>query len=242
MESSENEILIKEIARSLKAMDYSMMSINGREKKYMDIVLFFYYYSRYASDEQSEEFAGNLFEKVLSSPNIGRNFFYSTGLAGIGSNLLLLVKEGFVEFDSDDVFLQIDDLITKIAKKYIRYDYSFSTGLTGLCHYILERKLYSDVIHAVLNRLISSFSTLNFQRSPISPMFLYPSEVLEDVVLFAFLIEKENLFPEQVLKLRSCIETFKQNNKIFQSNCPEYGIIQQIRKARIENNKQEIMS
>ena len=242
MKLLENDFFIDEIVHSLKSKDYSLPFIVGREKKCIDIALFFFYYARYSSDEQSEEYAYNLIEKVLSSPYWGRNIFYSTGLTGIGSCLIFLEKEKFVEIDADDVFLGIDDNMAKVIKNYILYNYSFSTGLIGLCHYMIERQKYPEVIHIALDKLIKSFTPSDNKRMQINPVFLYPSEILEDLKLFVSTVEKEKMFPDFTHQLRNDIELFELNKDILQSNCNEYKIIQQIRKAKIENNMQEIPS
>ena len=236
----ESDFPVEKIIHELRSMDYSLNSIAGREKLCIDISFFFFYYARYSSDEQSEEYAYTLLESALSSPYLRRNVFYATGLAGIGSVLSFLEKENFLEADSDDVFSDIDDAVANWIKNYFTYNYSFSTGLIGLCSYLFERQKHFDAINMVLDKLASNFAPLENQRTPIAPVFLFPSEILEDVKLFISILEKEDAFQDRIIKIRSDIILFEKNNNTLQSNCHEYKIIQQIRKARIENNIQKI--
>jgi DNA-directed RNA polymerase sigma subunit (sigma70/sigma32) len=76
----------------------------------------------------------------------------------------------------------------------------------------------------------------------IDPVFLFPSEILRDVKLFLSEVNNLEEVSEQIAALNQHIEDFEKNMSILQSNCPDYTIIQQLRKMETCGDKKKIKS
>jgi hypothetical protein len=234
-----NNNLLNNITIHLKSIA-STTDSDGLRNGRTGLSFFFFYNARFTGNDEEETYAYSLLEQVLSSPLLERDMTYSNGLAGIGCYLDFLVKEAFLDVEGDNVFEDFDSLLANAVNNYTYWDYSFSTGLAGLCSYILQRKACIEVIPKALDLLLNSFQDNSRRKVKIEPLFLFPSEVLEDVRLLNAEVKDSNLFPLQTEVLEHVIEAFTKRYPVLQSNCPDYYVIQRLRKARIENNDQEI--
>lgn len=98
--------------------------------------LFFFHYARYTGNVLYENYAEELFDGV----NKGISYGFANGLCGIGWTVEYLVKQEFIEGDTDDALEEIDRQVMVYNPTRIS-DYSFANGLDGIVCYVLSRLL-----------------------------------------------------------------------------------------------------
>lgn len=106
----------------------------------MGAVLFFFHYARYTGNVLYENYAEELFDEVYNDVNKGISYGFANGLCGIGWAVEYLVKQEFIEGDTDDALEEIDRQVMVYNPTRIS-DYSFANGLDGIVCYVLSRLL-----------------------------------------------------------------------------------------------------
>lgn len=81
--------------------------LNGK----MGIAIFFFHYSRYTGNVIYERYAGELIDEVYEEINLTTPVYFSNGLAGIGWGIAYLVNNGYLECNTDEVLVDIDNAI-----------------------------------------------------------------------------------------------------------------------------------
>lgn len=110
----------------------------GVFKGKMGADIFFYHAARFTTSSLWEEYADELLEEIFEDMCDITPVSFSNGLCGIGWGIEYLVKEGFVEGQTDDTLIDIDKKIMEVDLRRIT-DYSFETGLEGIACYALSR-------------------------------------------------------------------------------------------------------
>jgi hypothetical protein len=77
----------------------------------MGIAIFLYKYSRYTGNKIFEDFAGELIDEIYKELDKNITVDFANGLTGIGWGIELLVTSKFLEADTDDALLEIDNAI-----------------------------------------------------------------------------------------------------------------------------------
>lgn len=106
----------------------------------MGAVLFFFHYARYTGNVLYENYAEELLDEVYNDVNKGISYGFANGLCGIGWAVEYLVKQEFIEGDTDDALEEIDRQVMVYNPTRIS-DYSFANGLDGIVCYVLSRLL-----------------------------------------------------------------------------------------------------
>jgi len=81
--------------------------LNGK----MGIAIFFYQYSRYTNNKIYEEYAGELIDEIYEEINKNTPVNFENGLTGIGWGIEYLVKNKFVQADTDEALAEIDTTV-----------------------------------------------------------------------------------------------------------------------------------
>ena len=227
-----NDTLHK-IVKDLEKSDLTTSNL-GLHGGLMGLSLFFFYYSRFISNEKYENFAYEVLDIIVNTMDINTTEpSYTHCFAEIGSCIDFLVKENFIEIESEDFFEDISNSIFPNIVKSPVLDYSFQTGLIGLCNYFIihQDNKSEDAVKITLDQLCSGFAVPGFPKHPVETILLMPSETLQDVKLFLCKIAKFKIYEEQISSLKSHIENFENKHTVLQSNCPEYYKIQYFRET-----------
>ena len=104
----------------------------------MGIVLFFAHYSRYVKSYICEDFAEELLSQVVENIHSELPIDMKHGLCGIGWGIEYLVQNGFMNGNTDDILIDLDNKIMERDLRRIT-DFSFETGLGGISCYINMR-------------------------------------------------------------------------------------------------------
>jgi len=214
----------------------------------MGVVLFFFYYYRFTKDKQYEDKAFDLLKTVLSKIVANLDFLKRIsskipvndniiGMVEIGNTFQFLIEKKFVAIDFHDFFDDLDKLVLQKLNVPATVDFSHETGLIGLCRYALHRPIKTESIGLAVNLLAKGFEKKVFD---INPVFLFPSEILQDIELFLLEADKTEEAPEQIVVLGRFVKDFKNGRSILQSNCHDYTLIQQLREAEIRVDKRKI--
>ena len=75
------------------------------------LVLFFFHYARHTQNGLYRKYSFDLIEKIQNRIHQETPINYKQGLSGIGSTIEYLVKEGYIEADTDEALEDIDNRI-----------------------------------------------------------------------------------------------------------------------------------
>ena len=100
----------------------------------MGIAIFFYQYGRYSDNKLYTDYAGELIDEIYEEINLNTSTDFADGLTGIGWGIEYLVKNGFIDADTDDILGDID----KKVYQRIQFEYEYNE-LPGLLLYQLAR-------------------------------------------------------------------------------------------------------
>ncbi len=108
--------------------------LNGK----MGIAIFFYKYGRYTKNDLYNRYAGELIDEIFEEISTNTSNDFENGLTGIGWGFEYLIQNGFVEADSDEILVEIDDALfnTTISSFVTLLD---QDSLFGLGLYYLAR-------------------------------------------------------------------------------------------------------
>jgi len=124
--------------------------LNGK----MGIAIFFYHYAYHTGNEMYEVKAGELIDEIYGEIHQNTSVNYADGLSGFGAGIEYLVKNGFIEANTDEVLEEIDKKIYYTVRHVPnRIDLCF--GLTGCGKYYTAR-LYNP-----FNNKETKVTTLN---------------------------------------------------------------------------------
>jgi lantibiotic biosynthesis protein len=122
--------------------------------------LLFYYFHLYKVTEKPEfsikgtELLENVLKNVNASPPQLIGPAFSSGGAGLGYVINFLKNEGFVDFDIDSEFRELDKYLFTTASYQIEGDFiDFLHGAMGVVHYFSERK-NTAIVDFYLDELI----------------------------------------------------------------------------------------
>jgi len=232
---------IKDISKKLEILSSESPYLGLRNSGLTGISLFFFYYARFSKNEQYSELANNSLERVLTNVPHLMSYRFASELANIGKVIDLLANENFLEFETEEFTGCFEEPLILRMRQDLGVDFSFYTGITGICDFFLNRKNQEEALDITIRHLCSGLRVKGCPKHPIEPLFLFPSEVLRDLKIFLFKLKKEGIsFPQKEL-LNDAIQKFE-FKKVLHSNCPEYSVLQDLREAEIISNQQKIQS
>jgi hypothetical protein len=104
--------------------------LNGK----MGIAIFFYHYAHYSGSKIFEDYAGELIDQICDEINTNTIADFANGLTGIGWGIDYLVRNGFVEAETNEILGDIEK--TVYHKLLFNYDIA---DLQGFLLYYLAR-------------------------------------------------------------------------------------------------------
>ena len=144
---------------------YSMALDNiGLMSGKMGVALYFFHLHKVTKNDNHLRFANELVQDIMSKLDykIPRTFF--DGLIGISWGFDYLIRNKFVDFEDDDVLIDLDKALLEINIANL-FDESFSTGVRGIAYYFISRcsgkstipmpfcKEYIHVLYERINRI-----------------------------------------------------------------------------------------
>lgn len=105
----------------------------------MGISIYFYHLARKTNNKIYEEFAGELLDEIFSEINSRTSQDFENGLTGIGWGIEYLVKNGFVEADTNEVLADIDNFIYADFNNNPPIELNLLKGILGTVLYSIRR-------------------------------------------------------------------------------------------------------
>lgn len=180
--------------------------LNGK----LGISIFFYHYARYTKNEVYETFAGELIDEIYDEIHQKFPVDFVNGLTGIGWGVEYLVKNGFIDADTDDVLEEIDRavFVNRLQRPILlnNCDEMFGYGLYYLVRLSgkeqddnnLQTLIKKDSLIYLVDeceRLLIHQKYLDFKISELS------TNTINSLVYFLLEMVKLNLFPIKVEKI-----------------------------------------
>ena len=180
--------------------------LNGK----MGIAIFFYNYSRYSENKIYEDYAGELVDEIYEEINTSTPVNFENGLTGIGWGIEYLVKNGFVQADTNEALEEID---CAIYRHRINSPVLINTGddLFGYGFYHIARILGHEIDDNDLNTLIKKYHLIfladecerlleqkSYSRFNIESLII---NSFNSILWFLLEIQKLNIFPVKVERI-----------------------------------------
>ncbi|MCP4156853.1 MAG: hypothetical protein GY757_54575 [bacterium] len=132
---------LEKIAQILTGQNIPLTGGSGLMKGKTGTALFLFYYARYSAKQKYYDHAMDLISRTFDE--IGENsrdYSFSRGLAGFGWAVEHLVRNGFLEADTDEILEEVDAFLLEAVESCIKLkNYTFLHGLTGLGWYFQNR-------------------------------------------------------------------------------------------------------
>lgn len=125
--------IIRELMLYSSSID-NLGLINGK----MGISIFFFHYHRFTEENVYKKFGGELIDEIYDEIDLKYPPGFSDGLAGIAWGIEYLIRNRFVDADSDELLEELDRQIIKYDVRKMT-DHSLEAGLKGFAHYIIAR-------------------------------------------------------------------------------------------------------
>ncbi len=180
--------------------------LNGK----MGIAIFFYHYTRYTNNKIYEDYAGKLIDEIYEEINTSTPVNFENGLTGIGWGIEYLVKNKFVQADTDEALGDID---SAIYRHRINSPILINTGndLFGYGFYHIARILGHEIDDNDLNTLIKKYHLIfltdecerlleqkSYSRFNIESLTI---NSVNSFLWFLLEIQKLNIFPVKVERI-----------------------------------------
>ena len=223
MKSPDNQNLLKEIENRLQRianvllLNASFIDNPGLLNGKMGIAIFFYHYSRYSKNKIYEDYAGELVDEIYEEINTSTPVNFENGLTGIGWGIEYLVKNGFVQADTNEALEEVDNIVYRNSL-YRPFLLESGKDLFGYGLYFLARlrgKGYDDNnIKTLFKKQHLIYLTDDCERILINKRFLdfkieFPG--IDTINSFAwFLLEmyRWGIFPFKIEKLLNALPEY----------------------------------
>ncbi len=126
--------------------------LNGK----MGVAIFFYQYFRLTGNKIFEDYAGELIDEIYEEISPVTSISFEDGLTGIGWGIEYLVKNDFLQADTDEALSDIDNAIyqARINSPILIND---GKDLFGYGHYYIMRLTGKEINDNNLNTLIKKY-------------------------------------------------------------------------------------
>jgi len=180
--------------------------LNGK----MGIAIFFFHYARYTGNEMYENYAGELIDEIYEeiSPTSPINF--AAGVTGIAWGIEYLVKNGFVEADTDKALNEIDSVIFRATTQLPVYienqDDLFGFGIYYLAR-LNGREHDMDNTSVLFMKQMTVYMVDECERLLVQQKFhdvnipRLSAGLVNSIMFFLLEVHRLGLFPVKVNKL-----------------------------------------
>jgi len=180
--------------------------LNGK----MGISIFFYRYGRYLDNKIYTDYAGELIDEIYEEIAINTPLNFASGLTGIGWGIEYLVKNKFVDADTDEALADIDNTVYRNMLNSPLLLES-ENDLFGYGHYCLSRLRGHENDDDNLNTLIKKehliYLTDECERLLVHKRYLefnilqLSVATINSLLWFLLEINRLGLFPSKVRKV-----------------------------------------
>lgn len=108
-------------------------------KKWMERAIVLFRQAKKTGEENWEEMASAVLDRVLEGCYEGMPVTYGHGLCGIGVGVEYLIQEGLVEGNSDEILQEIDFKVYSVINQRALQTIGLEDGTSGLAYYLYYR-------------------------------------------------------------------------------------------------------
>ncbi|TAL66405.1 MAG: hypothetical protein EPN88_08505, partial [Bacteroidetes bacterium] len=187
--------------------------LNGK----MGIGIFFYHYSRYTGNKIFEDYAGEIIDEIYEEINPGTPVNFEDGLTGIGWGIEYLVKNKFVQADTDEALVEIDNSIYR-TRLHSQLLIKNGNDIFGYGLYYIMRLINHKIDDTDLDTLIKKYHLIfladeceRILLQKLYQKFSIESLSIDSINSFIwFLLEMDRLkvFPVKISKVLNCIPKY----------------------------------
>ena len=150
---------------------YDVGLMNGK----MGIALFLFHLARKTETDVYGEYAGDLIDQIFKSLHLDMSVSYADGLAGIGVGIEYLIRNKFIDAETDNVMEEIDNTIIHHIQYHLSSTPEISRGITGLGKYYMNRLSKDQNFknmhnYTLLSHIILSLSDLTSTFYSVIPL------------------------------------------------------------------------
>jgi hypothetical protein len=116
------------------------------------IAIFFYHYFQYSKDIKHVLFAEKLIDEVYNEIINCNNLNYENGIAGIATGIEYLVRNKFIDADTDKILYDVDNIIINNIENG-SYEINLNVGLCGFGMYFINRLKNRNINNISKNRI-----------------------------------------------------------------------------------------
>lgn len=224
---------IEEIAKCIidKIKETKPDKIGGLYDGEFGILLFLYYYSEYANNDDVENITNNYVESLLNKLGSNNSHTFCGGLSGILYLFELLREKGIVDIEISDVEESLNTfLINRIKRDLQINNFDFMHGALGGGLYFLKKKSHRKIIHEIIDSLYATAemdnesgglkwkSIIDFKNQVIG-YNISLSHGMSSIVLFLCKALKLRINPNKSLKLINGSLKYILNQRIDLNQC-----------------------
>ncbi len=187
--------------------------LNGK----MGIAIFFYHYSRYKKNKIYEDYAGELVDEIYEEINTSTPVNFENGLTGIGWGIEYLVKNGFVQADTDEALEEVDNIVYRNSL-YRPFLLESGKDLFGYGLYFLarlrERGSDNNNLKTLFKKQHLIYLTDDCERILINKKFLdfkieFPGiDTINSFAWFLLEMHHRGIFPFKIQKLLNALPDY----------------------------------
>jgi len=187
--------------------------LNGK----MGIAIFFYHYSKFNSNKIYRDYAGELIDEIYEEINTSTPVNFENGLTGIGWGIEYLVKNGFVQADTDEALEEVDNIVYRNSL-YRPFLLESAKDLFGYGLYFLARLREKGSDDNNLNTLFKKqhliYLTDDCERILINKKFLdfkieFPGiDTINSFAWFFLEMHRWGIFPYKIEKLINALPDY----------------------------------
>jgi hypothetical protein len=180
--------------------------LNGK----MVIAIFFYQYSRYTGNKIYSDYSGELIDEIYEEINTNTPVNFANGLTGIGWGIEYLVKNRFVEADTDEALSEIDTSIYRnsLYRPFLLENEKdvFGYGLYYIAR-LREHENDNDNLNTLFKKQHLIYLTDDCERILIQKSYLrfnlqfLSIDTINSILWFLLEMHRLKLFPMKVEKL-----------------------------------------
>lgn len=214
--------LNKHLLHSLQEGKIPLGLANGK----MGICIYFYSLSRIDQDAEFGKIAESLLDEIFDNINTIQTIDVKSGLTGIGIGIDYLIKNNYVQGNSNIILKDIDDIIFKNLSYYQLHEkldfFSLNHILYYLCIRLRQQRLgseneylYKELIIQTVNNLYERLP-VNFHEEPLSytadytlPQVLFVLGEICELNFYSYRIYK--ILEELNYKVLSTLPTLNSN-------------------------------
>jgi hypothetical protein len=180
------------------------------------IAIFLYHYGRFSGHKIYTDYAGELVDEIYEGVNMNASVNFTTGLTGIGWGIEYLVKNGFVDANTDEALEDVDNFIyrSNLRSSFLlenRNDH-FGYGFYYLSR--LRGKEEDDSLKTLFKKQHIIYLSEECERILVQKLLpgdkikFLGTESLNSVIWFLLEIYRLGLFPKRVEKLFQALPEF----------------------------------